>query len=72
MSFGSMKLYHILVDKGIDRDLAQEALSEFLTREEAQTALATKDDIAKVIMWVAGLLVGQTATIVAIIALFFV
>lgn len=71
MSTTSIKLYHILVDKGVDRDLAHEAVSEFITRDEAIGTLATKNDITKTVMWVAGLLVGQTATIVAVIALFF-
>ena len=71
MTTASIKLYNILIDKGVDRDLAREAVSEFLTREEASSTLATKQDITRVVMWMAGLLIGQTATILAIIALFF-
>jgi hypothetical protein len=71
MSSGTIKLYSILVDKGVEREIAMEAVSEFITRDEAASSLATKQDIAKLVMWMAGLLVGQTATIVAVIALFF-
>jgi hypothetical protein len=71
MASGTIKLYSILVDKGVEREIAMEAVSEFITRDEAASSLATKQDIAKLVMWMAGLLVGQTATIVAVIALFF-
>lgn len=71
MASGTIKLYSILVDKGVEREVALEAVSEIITRDEAASSLATKQDIAKLVMWMAGLLVGQTATIVAVIALFF-
>lgn len=71
MSSGTIKLYSILIDKGVEREVAKEAVSEFITRDEAASSLATKQDIAKLVMWMAGLLIGQTATIVTVIALFF-
>lgn len=71
MTAGTIKLYSILVDKGVDRETALEAVSEFVTRDEAAASLATKLDITRLTMWMAGLLLGQTATIVAIMALFF-
>lgn len=71
MNTTTIKLYEILVEKGVDRNLAREAVSELVTREEATVTLASKQDITKLVMWTAGLLVAQTATIVAVIALFF-
>ena len=71
MASGTIKLYSILVDKGVEREIAMDAVSEFITREEAASSLATKQDITKLVMWMAGLLIAQTATIVAVIALFF-
>lgn len=71
MTSASIKLYDILVTKGVERDLAREAVAEFLTKEEATARLATKEDITRLVMWMAGFATAQTATIVAIIALFF-
>ena len=71
MSSGTIKLYSILVDKGVERVVAMEAVNEFVTRDEAASSLATKEDITKLVMWMAGLLIGQTASIVAVIAIFF-
>jgi len=78
MTTATIKLYDILVDKGVDKTLAREALDEFLTLDEAVQTLATKQDISdvkdqlrSVIMWVAGLLIGQIAIMTAIMAIMF-
>jgi len=73
MTTTTIKLYDILVDKGVDRTIAREAVDEFLSREEARLTLATREDIASVrdemrrqTMWIAVMLVGQAAAIVAL------
>ena len=62
-------LYDILLEQGIAKDRAEKAVSAFITREEVRTTLATKDDLRKVTMWIAGMLVGQVAIMTAIMTL---
>ncbi len=38
-------------------------------REEVRTTLATKDDLRKLAMWIAGMLVGQIAVMTGVMAL---
>lgn len=75
MSTATIKLYNILVDKGVDRNVAQEAISEFLTREEALQTLSTKSDLEKAVRWLIsvfiGIVLGQMAVMTGIIALMF-
>lgn len=61
MSAATIKLYQILVDKGVDQNTAREAVDEFLSKEEARLMLVTKDDLRRHTMWVAGMFVGQIA-----------
>lgn len=69
MNTTSIKLYNILVDKGVDRAVAESAVSEFLAKEEARLTLVTKDDLRQQTMWIAGMLIGQVAIISGIMAL---
>ncbi len=71
MTTKAIALYNILVEHGVEKERAQEAVDAFLTRVEAEQVLASKTDLNRVIMWMAGLLVGQTATLTGILALFF-
>jgi hypothetical protein len=48
MSTALIKLYNILIDKGVDRKAAEEAVAEFLTRSEASELLVTKEDFRTV------------------------
>ena len=68
MSTKSIKLYDILVEKGVDKDVAREALAEFITRDETEN-FATKSDIADakntMIMWMVGLQVASTSLLIA-------
>ena len=70
MSTATIKLYDILIEKGVDHTIAREALDEFLTKEEARNTLATKTEMQTLFrvqtMWIAGMLVGQGALIVAL------
>ena len=50
MTTSSIKLYDILVDKGVEREVAREAVSEFLTREEAANMLATTQGVTRITM----------------------
>ena len=65
----AITLYDILLEQGIAKDRAKKAVSAFITREEVRTTLATKDDLRKVTMWIAGMLVGQVAIMTAIMTL---
>ena len=65
----AITLYDILLEQGIAKDRAEKAVSAFITREEVRTTLATKDDLRKVTMWIAGMLVGQVAIMTAIMTL---
>lgn len=62
-------LYDILQEQGIEKARAEKAVSAFITREEVQVTLASKDDLRKLTMWIAGMLIGQVAIITAIISL---
>lgn len=62
-------LYDILLEKGIKKDRAEKAVSAFITRDEVREALATKDDLRKLTMWIAGMLVGQVAIMTGVITL---
>ncbi len=71
MSTDTIKLYNVLVDQGIDREVAREAIDPLVTKDEAFKILATKDDLRKQTMWVAGMLVGQIAINAGLMALLF-
>jgi len=60
------ELYDILIELGIDKTRAKAVVDAFLTREEARHSLASKDDIRKLIMWIAVMMVGQLAANAAI------
>ena len=62
-------LYDILQEQGIEKARAEKAVSAFITREEAQVTLATKDDLRKLTMWIAGMLIGQVAIMAGVMAL---
>jgi hypothetical protein len=62
----SFELYDILIEQGIDKTRAKAAVDAFITREEARLSLASKDDIRKLIMWIAVMMVGQLAANAAI------
>ena len=62
-------LYDILLEQGIAKERAEKAVSAFITREEVQTTLATKDDLRRLTMWIAGILVGQIAIMAGVLAL---
>ena len=62
-------LYDILQEQGIEKTRAEKAVSAFITREEVRDTLATKDDLRKLIMWIAGMLIGQVAIMTAIISM---
>ena len=63
---GQFELYDILLEQGIDKTRAKAAVDAFITREEARLSLANKDDIRKLIMWIAAMMVGQLAANAAI------
>tara|TARA_R110001592_G_scaffold79445_1_gene237478 strand:- start:298 stop:513 length:216 start_codon:yes stop_codon:yes gene_type:complete len=64
-------LYDILQEQGIKRDRAEKAVSAFITRDEVWETLATKDDLRRLTMWIAGMLIGQVAIMTAMISLLF-
>lgn len=73
MNTTSLDIYNLLVDAGIDAEKAKPLAKEILSRDDAAKTLATKKDISGlkdqlkgVVMWVAGLLVGQIAINTAI------
>ncbi len=70
MSTTSIDIYTILTDLGVEKEKAKAAADEILTKTEARQTLATKGDLlnarASIIQWVAGLLIVQAATIVAL------
>lgn len=76
MNTASIKLYDILVEKGVDKATAREAVGEFVTREEADRVLASKADIAnlntnlanlktELIMWIIGIQIAATGLLLA-------
>lgn len=64
-----IELYEILVEQGVEKERARKAVDVYITREEARLSLATKDDLRKVIMWMAGLMIGQVAVITGLMSL---
>ena len=64
-------LYDILQEQGVAKERAEEAVSAFITRDEVRETLATKDDLRKLTMWIAGMLIGQVAVMTGIITLMF-
>ena len=74
-TFASTSLYDILVEKGVDKAVAKEALADYITREEAKVTLATKEDLWRNTRWViavfVGIAFGQIVTITGIMALMF-
>ena len=62
-------LYDILQEQGIEKARAKKAVSAFITREEVQVTLATKDDLRKLTMWITGMLIGQVAIISGVVTL---
>lgn len=75
MTTTTIELYEALIAAGVDDTKARAAASAVLSRDEAEKHLATKADLERGFrgqtMWIAGLLVGQTAVYTGIIALFF-
>ncbi len=74
----TMELYDALVSVGVEDQKAKAAAQAVLSREEAPQMLATKQDLASVrdelhrqTMWMAGLLIGQTAILTGIMTLMF-
>lgn len=65
----AITLYDILLEQGVARDRAAKAVSAFITREEVKTTIATKDDLRKFTMWIAGMLIGQVAIMTGVMAL---
>jgi len=59
MSTATIKLYNVLVDQGVDRAVAEQAIEPLLTKDEALSKLATKDDLHALTKWVAVLVIGQ-------------
>ena len=68
------EILNILTSAGIEKDKAEILAAKIITRDEATKTLATKADLESavggLIKWVAGMLVGQAALIVALIQLF--
>lgn len=62
-------LYDILIEQGIGKTRAKDAVKAFVTRDEARQTLATKDDLRKLTMWIAGMLIGQHALFTGLLAL---
>ena len=80
MTTEAITLYDILVEKGVDKARAREAVDAFVTKEQASNTLVTKVDISELrdelkdemrnlIKWVAGMLVAQAGVIVTLIEL---
>ncbi|MEO0624873.1 MAG: hypothetical protein AAFU49_07095 [Pseudomonadota bacterium] len=64
-----MTLYDILIEQGIDKTRAKDAVKAFVTRDEARQTLATKDNLRKITMWIAGMLLGQLGLFTGLLAL---
>ncbi|MEL6575635.1 MAG: hypothetical protein AAFQ81_07070 [Pseudomonadota bacterium] len=62
-------LYDILIEQGIDKTRAKHAVKAFVTRDEARHVLATKDDLRKLTVWIAGMLIGQLVLFTGLLAL---
>lgn len=60
MTTATLELYNALIEAGA---------KAFITRAEAQTTLATKEDLHVQTRWFVGLLIAQAAVIVALIEL---
>lgn len=78
MTSTTLDIYDLLVEAGIDQAKARPLAKEILSRDEAKQVLATKNDIARVedrlrsvVMWVAGMMVGQIAIMTAVMSLMF-
>jgi len=70
----AIKLYDLLIDKGIDRVEAREAVDEIFTKEEARMTFASREDMERLFraqtMWIIGLFIGQfMATVGALVAI---
>jgi len=78
MTSTTLDIYELLVEAGIDQAKAKPLAKEILSREDTRLMLATKDDISKIedrlrgiIMWVAGLMIGQIAIMTGVMSLMF-
>lgn len=78
MTSTTIDIYELLVEAGIDQATAKPLAKEILSREDAKLMLATKGDISRVedrlrgvIIWVAGLMVGQIAIMTGVMSLMF-
>lgn len=73
MSSKTIKLYNVLVDLNVDRDVAEEAIEPILTKDEAFSVLATKEDLHLQTKWVVGAFIavalGQIAVMSGIMSL---
>ncbi len=74
MATSAIKLYDLLIDKGIERTEAREAVDEIFTKEEARMTFASREDMERLFrvqtMWIAGLFIGQfVATVGALVAI---
>ena len=73
MSTKSIKLYNVLVDLKVDREVAAEALEPILTKDEAFQVLATKDDLHRQTKWIVSTLIavalGQIVVLTGIMTL---
>jgi len=68
-----IKLYDLLVDLNVDRQVAKAALEPILTKDEAFQVLATKEDMHQQTKWIVGALItaalGQIGVLSGIMAL---
>ncbi len=71
MNSTTLDVYELLVAAGLDREKAKPLAKELLTRAEAHSSLATKDDLRAVVMWIASLMIGQVAIITGVMTLLF-
>ena len=73
MSTKIIKLYDLLVDLNVDRQMAEAALEPILTKDEAFQVLATKEDMHRQTKWIVGTFIavalGQIGVMSGIMAL---
>ena len=66
MTTTTLDIYDLLVNAGIDAEKAKPLAKEILSRSEAREVLATKQDMADLKVWVAGMLLAQAALVVTL------
>lgn len=73
MSTKSLKLYNVLIDLKVDREIAAEAIEPILTKDEALQVLATKDDLHRQTKWIVSTFIavalGQIVVLTGIMTL---